>query len=194
MNAARAGRPFRSFGMADPHRTPGLVVHVNYAIPRRGLPASVSFKRWIEATLFAARHREPAELSIRIVDAREGRMLNRQYRDKEYATNVLSFPVEIAARHRLAAAGRSRDLRAGGRPRGTGTRQGAARSLRTPDRPWRPAPAGFRSSGRHRSRPDGKTRNRHPCQARRARSLLTARHLRCRRASARIENPPLPGT
>jgi len=95
MNGARAGRPSRSFGVADPRRTPGLVVHVDYAIPRRGVPASISFKRWTEAALFAARHRKPAELSIRIVDAREGRTLNRQYRDRDYATNVLSFPVEL---------------------------------------------------------------------------------------------------
>jgi len=95
MNGARAGRPSRSFGVADPRQTPGLVVHVDYAIPRRGVPASISFKRWTEAALFAARHRKPAELSIRIVDAREGRTLNRQYRDRDYATNVLSFPVEL---------------------------------------------------------------------------------------------------
>jgi len=92
MNAARV---FRSFGVADPHRTLGLAMHVDYAFPRRGLPAAVSFKRWTEAALFAARHRKPAELSIRIVDAREGRTLNRQYRDRDYATNVLSFPVEL---------------------------------------------------------------------------------------------------
>ena len=92
MNAARV---FRSFGVADPRRTLGLAVHVDYAIPHRGLPAAVSFKRWTEAALFAARHRKPAELSIRIVDAREGRALNRQYRDRDYATNVLSFPVEL---------------------------------------------------------------------------------------------------
>src|SRR5690242_16264490 len=92
MNAARV---FRSFGVADPRRTLGLAVHVDYAIPHRGLPAAVSFKRWTEAALFAARHRKPVELSIRIVDAREGRALNRQYRGRDYATNVLSFPAEL---------------------------------------------------------------------------------------------------
>src|SRR5690348_16026344 len=92
MNAARV---FRSFGVADPRRTLGLAVHVDYAIPHRGLPAAVSFKRWTEAALFAARHRKPAELSIRIVDARKGRALNRRYRDRDNATNVLSFPVEL---------------------------------------------------------------------------------------------------
>ncbi|MGN6789492.1 MAG: rRNA maturation RNase YbeY [Rhodanobacteraceae bacterium] len=95
MKATGAGRPFRSFGLADPRGTPGLLVHVDCAVPRRGIPATVSFKRWVEAALFAARHRKAAELSIRIVDAREGRALNRQYRGKDYATNVLSFPAEL---------------------------------------------------------------------------------------------------
>lgn len=95
MKATGAGRPFRSFGLADPRGTPGLLVHVDCAVPRRGIPATVSFKRWVEAALFAARHRKAAELSIRIVDAREGRALNRQYRSKDYATNVLSFPAEL---------------------------------------------------------------------------------------------------
>ena len=33
----------------------------------------------------------PAELSVRVVDAEEGRALNRDYRSKDYATNVLTF-------------------------------------------------------------------------------------------------------
>lgn len=74
---------------------PRLDLGVAYATPRRGVPTPASFRRWTEAALSAARHREPAELSIRIVGAREGRALNRQYRGKDYATNVLSFPVEL---------------------------------------------------------------------------------------------------
>ena len=75
--------------------TPRLEVGVSYAVPRRGVPAPASFRRWAEAALHDAHHRKPAELSIRIVGAREGRALNRQYRGKDYATNVLSFPVEL---------------------------------------------------------------------------------------------------
>ncbi|TAN07120.1 MAG: rRNA maturation RNase YbeY [Rhodanobacteraceae bacterium] len=75
--------------------TPRLEVGVSYAAPRRGVPASVSFRRWAEAALHGAQHRKPVELSIRIVGAREGRVLNRQYRGKDCATNVLSFPVEL---------------------------------------------------------------------------------------------------
>jgi len=43
-------------------------------------------RRWVQAALFA-----PAELTIRIVDAEEARTLNREYREKDYATNVLTF-------------------------------------------------------------------------------------------------------
>lgn len=71
------------------------VVHVGYAVPRAGLPAADSFRRWVEAALRGARRRKPAELSIRIVDANEGQALNRDYRGKDYATNVLSFPVDL---------------------------------------------------------------------------------------------------
>ena len=42
--------------------------------------------RWIRAALEA-----PAELTVRIVGAEEGRALNRDYRGRDYATNVLTF-------------------------------------------------------------------------------------------------------
>lgn len=43
-------------------------------------------RRWVQAALLA-----PAELTIRFVDAEEGQVLNRDYRGKDYATNVLTF-------------------------------------------------------------------------------------------------------
>ena len=70
-------------------------LHLSCAVPRRGIPSAVSFRRWAEAALAGARHRKPAELSIRIVGTREGRALNHRYRDRDYATNVLSFPIEL---------------------------------------------------------------------------------------------------
>lgn len=72
-----------------------LVLAVGYAVPRAGLPAAASFRRWAEAALRGARRRKPAELAIRIVGLDEGRALNRDYRGKDYATNVLSFPAEL---------------------------------------------------------------------------------------------------
>jgi probable rRNA maturation factor len=74
---------------------PAPAVHLAYAVARRGVPSVTSFQRWVAAALQGARHHAPAELSIRIVDAREGRSLNRRYRGKDYATNVLSFLVEL---------------------------------------------------------------------------------------------------
>lgn len=88
------GRKFQSIALAD-RDTPGLLVHLGYAVPRRGVPSSNSFKRWTETTLFAARCRKPVELSIRVVGTAEGRKLNHRYRGTDHATNVLSFPAEL---------------------------------------------------------------------------------------------------
>lgn len=64
-----------------------LTLSVQY--PDDRLKASITrpaIRRWVQAALFA-----PAELTIRFVDAAEGRTLNQQYRGKDYATNVLTF-------------------------------------------------------------------------------------------------------
>ncbi|WP_420476739.1 rRNA maturation RNase YbeY [Noviherbaspirillum sp. ST9] len=64
-----------------------LSLSVQYPDPR--LKESITrskLQQWIQAALFA-----PAELTIRFVDAEEGRTLNREYRGKDYATNVLTF-------------------------------------------------------------------------------------------------------
>jgi probable rRNA maturation factor len=74
---------------------PALVVHVGYGIARAGLPAPASFRRWVTAALAGARRRRAVELSIRLVGEEEGRALNRDYRGRDYATNVLSFPAEL---------------------------------------------------------------------------------------------------
>ncbi|RZA22240.1 MAG: rRNA maturation RNase YbeY [Lysobacteraceae bacterium] len=70
-----------------------LDVAVGYAVPRAGIPAAVSFRKWVAAAL-AGRIRE-ADLAVRIVGSKEGRSLNHHYRGKDYATNVLSFPAEV---------------------------------------------------------------------------------------------------
>jgi probable rRNA maturation factor len=72
-----------------------LDVAVGYATSRKGVPASASFRRWVEAALRGARRRKASEVAIRIVDADEGRALNLQYRGRDYATNVLSFPADL---------------------------------------------------------------------------------------------------
>jgi probable rRNA maturation factor len=49
--------------------------------------------RWLRAALQA-----PAEVTVRIVGEDEGRRLNRDYRGKDYATNVLTFDYAAAPR------------------------------------------------------------------------------------------------
>lgn len=62
---------FARFAAAAPHRA---------ALPRH------SVARWLRHALDA-----DGELTVRIVDAEEGQQLNRDFRGKDYATNVLTF-------------------------------------------------------------------------------------------------------
>ncbi len=64
-----------------------LALSVQYPDPRlKEVISRSQVRRWVQAALFA-----PAELTIRFVDEEEGRVLNRDYRGKDYATNVLTF-------------------------------------------------------------------------------------------------------
>lgn len=72
-----------------------LVLHARSEVGWKGIPAARSFRAWIELALRGAKRRAAAELSLLIVDAAAGAELNRDYRGKNYATNVLSFPVEL---------------------------------------------------------------------------------------------------
>lgn len=55
----------------------------------KGLPAATQVRRWTKAALPRS-----AEVTIRIVGTAEARRLNRAYRHRDYATNVLSFSYE----------------------------------------------------------------------------------------------------
>jgi len=68
-------------------------VSVSYGLPRAGLPAPVSFRKWAAAAVEGRILR--GDLAIRVVDTKEARSLNRHYRGKDYATNVLSFPADL---------------------------------------------------------------------------------------------------
>ena len=77
VRAARAARPAR----------PALSLSLQFADPsHRALLPRARVARWIRAAL-----EHPAELTVRIVGEDEGRALNRDYRRKDYATNVLTF-------------------------------------------------------------------------------------------------------
>lgn len=66
-----------------------LNLSVQYACQREGLPTRDAIRRWARAALIGG-----GEVTIRFVDAEEGQTLNRDYRGKDYATNVLSFPYD----------------------------------------------------------------------------------------------------
>ncbi|MCL2309215.1 MAG: rRNA maturation RNase YbeY [Proteobacteria bacterium] len=67
-------------------QTPTLTLCVQQA-SRHPLPVRATLRRWALAAL-----ENNVEVTLRFVDAREGRLLNRDYRGKDYATNVLTFP------------------------------------------------------------------------------------------------------
>jgi probable rRNA maturation factor len=56
------------------------------AAPHRAALPRHKVMRWIRHALDS-----DAEITVRIVDAEEGQALNRDYRHKDYATNVLTF-------------------------------------------------------------------------------------------------------
>lgn len=65
-----------------------LKLNVQYASQATDLPSRSQFRLWAKAAA-----RVDTEVTIRIVDAEEGRQLNSMYRGKDYATNVLTFPL-----------------------------------------------------------------------------------------------------
>ncbi|WP_312679228.1 rRNA maturation RNase YbeY [Stutzerimonas nitrititolerans] len=56
-------------------------------------PGDEDFHRWCELAL--RQRSADSELTIRLVDEAEGRELNHTWRQKDYATNVLSFPADV---------------------------------------------------------------------------------------------------
>jgi probable rRNA maturation factor len=68
---------------------PELSLAVQYACTDPALPARTQVRRWSLAAVETS-----VQATIRFVDAREGRALNREFRGKDYATNVLSFIYE----------------------------------------------------------------------------------------------------
>jgi probable rRNA maturation factor len=66
--------------------SPALTLSVQYAEKPAGTPTRSQFRKWAKAAL-----ERDAEVAIRIVGEDEGRELNRDYRGKDYPTNVLTF-------------------------------------------------------------------------------------------------------
>ncbi|PKO51934.1 MAG: rRNA maturation RNase YbeY [Betaproteobacteria bacterium HGW-Betaproteobacteria-20] len=67
---------------------PKLHISIQLACAQANIPAKDLFRKWVKAAI-----RVDTEVTIRIVDEAEGRALNKAYRGKDYATNVLTFPL-----------------------------------------------------------------------------------------------------
>ena len=67
---------------------PRLTLAVQYVSRPQNVPTRYQFKRWAQAALT-----RDAEVALRLVDLAEGHALNRDYRARDYATNVLTFPL-----------------------------------------------------------------------------------------------------
>jgi probable rRNA maturation factor len=67
---------------------PSLSLSIQFASNEESLPTRSQLRKWTKAAL-----RVDTEMTIRIVDKEEARALNFTYRGKDYATNVLTFPL-----------------------------------------------------------------------------------------------------
>ena len=65
---------------------PEFSLSVQFASEAAGLPSRAQVRRWVAAAL-----ENPAEITVRIVDAEEAQALNTDYRSKTYVPNVLTF-------------------------------------------------------------------------------------------------------
>jgi len=64
-----------------------LNLSVQYVCNKTELPLRAQIRCWARAAVPGG-----GQVTIRFVDSQEGQLLNRDYRGKDYATNVLSFP------------------------------------------------------------------------------------------------------
>jgi probable rRNA maturation factor len=68
-----------------------LSLSVQYASDTQYLPTRAQLRRWVKVAL-----QREASITLRIVDEPEGRELNKNYRGKDNATNVLTFVYDDA--------------------------------------------------------------------------------------------------
>ena len=71
-----------------------LNLSVQYACNQDGLPLRAQIRTWVRAALDVDGARG-GQITVRLIDTEEGLELNRDYRGKDYPTNVLSFPAEV---------------------------------------------------------------------------------------------------
>jgi len=71
---------------------PALRLAVQNAAGVAGLPARTTLRRWLARALA-----RDATVTVRFVSPAEGRRLNRTFRGRDYATNVLTFVYDVPA-------------------------------------------------------------------------------------------------
>lgn len=59
------------------------------------LPSETQILEWLGAALDAIAYTQPIEINIRVLNALESQSLNNTYRNKDKATNVLSFESDL---------------------------------------------------------------------------------------------------
>ncbi|MGJ7458065.1 rRNA maturation RNase YbeY [Halomonas sp. MA07-2] len=64
------------------------------ALKADGVPSQAELEAWVAAVLDRHAVVDASELTVRLVDGEESRVLNRDYRGRDTPTNVLSFPFE----------------------------------------------------------------------------------------------------
>jgi probable rRNA maturation factor len=69
-----------------------VLVDVFQACDDDTIPGADIVRNWVVLTARAAGHSSDVDVSVRIVNAEESRALNKEYRGKDWPTNVLSFP------------------------------------------------------------------------------------------------------
>jgi probable rRNA maturation factor len=79
--------------MQTPKPSKRLNLSVQYACNQDGLPSRTDIRAWARAALNADGMRG-GQITIRVVGTEESQALNCEYRGKDFATNVLSFPYE----------------------------------------------------------------------------------------------------
>ena len=80
-----------------------ILIDIQRACTSEKIPSDIAITRWVKSVL--DNYDDPIELSIRVVGESESAALNKQYRGKSGATNVLSFPFSAVTPEPLSMLG-----------------------------------------------------------------------------------------
>src|SRR4051794_38312770 len=93
MKTAKVAPPARAKRSTVKRRTSrALRITIQNATTSASVPSARLFRKWVQAAL-----RGDASVTLRVVGLNEARELNRAYRGKDYATNVLTFVMQDGA-------------------------------------------------------------------------------------------------